>query len=202
MVQHGGRIIGFGADVFRSAIGGRCTSILRDDLAHAIHRLVADDVETIFGDSVTALAEDAEGVQVTFERHPPRRFDLVVGADGLHSAVRAIAFGAEERFAIPLGYGTAAFSAPHYPHRDEGAYVSYTVRGRQIARYALRDYRSAFCFMFVAERAPGVAPHDVAAQRRVLRDALHDIGWEADEILAEIEQGRLPARTVDRAREY
>jgi 2-polyprenyl-6-methoxyphenol hydroxylase-like FAD-dependent oxidoreductase len=180
----GRRVAGLDAEVFRAATHDRYLSIMRGDLAHAIHALVADDVETIFGDSVARLDEDDEGVSVAFEHHPPRRFDLVVGADGLHSAVRTLVFGAESSFEKYLGYYTAAFSAAHYPHRDEGVYVSYAVPGRQIARYALRDDRSAFFFIFAADRPLAVAHDDVAAQRRALREAFGGIGWELDEILA------------------
>ncbi|WP_052860901.1 MULTISPECIES: Rossmann-fold NAD(P)-binding domain-containing protein [Streptomyces] len=68
--------------------------------------------EYLFGDSVTSLTESEDGVRVTFERGAPRTFDLVVGADGLHSTVRRLAFGPEERFVSHLGYYVAGWDLP------------------------------------------------------------------------------------------
>ena len=92
-------------------------------------------------------------------------------------------FGDGEGYERYLGYYTAAFSAGGYPHRDEGVYVSYAQPGRQLARYALRDGRSAFFFVFAQDAPLEIDHHDVDAQRRVLRDRLAGAGWEADEIL-------------------
>jgi 2-polyprenyl-6-methoxyphenol hydroxylase-like FAD-dependent oxidoreductase len=67
-----------------------------------------DDVEYVFDDSIASLTETATGVDVTFERGAPRTFDLVVGADGLHSNVRRLAFGPESRFVHSTGYHVAS----------------------------------------------------------------------------------------------
>src|SRR4051794_988338 len=77
----------FGGEGIVSEIG-----VLRGDLAQA-PAAVSPGAEYVFGASVTAPADDGDGVTVSFERSAPRRFDLVVGADGSHSGVRALAFG-------------------------------------------------------------------------------------------------------------
>ncbi|MET9181975.1 FAD-dependent monooxygenase [Kitasatospora aureofaciens] len=76
--------------------------ILRGDLADLL-REASEGVEYLYDDTVTALTEDAGGVTVRFENAPQRRFHLVVGADGLHSAVRRLAFGPEQDHYRPLG---------------------------------------------------------------------------------------------------
>jgi 2-polyprenyl-6-methoxyphenol hydroxylase-like FAD-dependent oxidoreductase len=88
--------------------------ILRDDLAALVLGRLGADVELIFGDSIASLAEDDDGVLVSFEKAPPRRFDLVVGADGLHSKVRDLAFGDEAQFLAPLGVALAVWTAPNF----------------------------------------------------------------------------------------
>lgn len=183
----GRRAGGFDARVFGAATGGRFMSLLRGDLARRIYQLVDGRTETIFSDGIAAVEEDASGVAVRFDRAPPRRFDLVVGADGLHSRVRAVAFGEEERYLKPLGYYTAAFSASGYPHRDEGTYVSYAVPGRQVARYALRDGRSAFFFIFSHDATRPFPHRDVSSQKAALRREFSGAGWECDEILEAME---------------
>src|SRR5215472_16603853 len=68
---------------------------MRGDLAKVLYERTRDEVEYCFGDSIQALEQDEDGVDVTFERGGSRRFDLVVGADGLHSIVRTLVFGDE-----------------------------------------------------------------------------------------------------------
>ena len=179
----GHRVAGFDAAVLREATHGRYVSVLRGDLARAIFATIADDVETIFGDSVTGLEETGDGVTVRFGHGPTRRFDLVVGAGGLHSVIRKLSFGPELWFEKYLGYYTAAFTAPHYPHRDDGVYVSYSVPGRQIARYGLRDGRSAFFLILAAERTLTYLRHNLDAQRETLWSAFGGLGWETTEIM-------------------
>ncbi|MGQ4515198.1 FAD-dependent monooxygenase [Streptomyces sp. DW26H14] len=91
--------------------------ILRDDLTEILCS-TNSGIRHIWGDSIASLAETDGGVRVGFERAEPELFDLVVGADGLHSNVRALAFGPEERFGKHLGYYTAVFEAPDVVDMD------------------------------------------------------------------------------------
>src|SRR5690348_11995259 len=72
--------------------------ILRGDLAQLLYDDTRDRVEYVFGDRIAELTQDADGVDVTFVSGDRRRFELVIGADGLHSALRAMVFGPRERF--------------------------------------------------------------------------------------------------------
>jgi 2-polyprenyl-6-methoxyphenol hydroxylase-like FAD-dependent oxidoreductase len=185
LVNRVGRRVGkFDADVFRRATIGRFTSVPRGDLAAILHRAVAARAETIFGNAVTALDEDTDGVRVTFERAAPRRFDLVVGADGLHSVVRALAFGAEARCERFLGYTVAAFRALGYRPRDEDVYLTYARPGREVMRFSMRD--DATMIMFVASEAgaPPSGLDDPTAQKAYLRDRFEGPDWELPQIFA------------------
>ncbi|MEV6978132.1 FAD-dependent monooxygenase [Kitasatospora sp. NPDC093806] len=95
-------------------LDGDDVELLRTDLIAILHEHTPDGVEFIHGDSVTGLREDEHGVHVTFAHGRPRTFDLVVGADGLHSRVRRLAFGPEEEFLRPLGTHVAVFSADNF----------------------------------------------------------------------------------------
>ena len=109
MDAQGRRIAGFGTSVFRELTGVRYTSLPRSELSRLIYRTIEGRCEAIFGDSITRLEHKSDGVEVTFQRGPSRTFDLVVGADGLHSKVRELVFGSEDRFTKYLGYKVAAF---------------------------------------------------------------------------------------------
>jgi 2-polyprenyl-6-methoxyphenol hydroxylase-like FAD-dependent oxidoreductase len=95
--------------------------ILRDDLVELLHGSLSDldaSVEFLFGDSITGLDDRGDAVAVSFERADARDFDLVIGADGLHSNVRRLTFGPEERFIKPLGIFLAIFTVPNFLHLD------------------------------------------------------------------------------------
>jgi 2-polyprenyl-6-methoxyphenol hydroxylase-like FAD-dependent oxidoreductase len=185
--DRGRRCGGFGVEVFRELTGGRYVSLPRGDLARLIYDRIEGRCETIFGDSVTALAPSAEGVEVTFERSPERRFDMVIGADGLHSAVREAVFGAEVRFESYLGYTAAAFGTKGYEPRDENAYVTYGTPGKQVARFAMRDDRTMFLLVFAADKPPPIDARDMAAQKARLHAEFDDGGWECPRILAALD---------------
>jgi 2-polyprenyl-6-methoxyphenol hydroxylase-like FAD-dependent oxidoreductase len=112
--NEGRRIGGFGTEKFRHALDDRFVSILRGDLAAKLNATLDGRVETVFGDEIQSLSEDAEGLTVEFDHSPRRRFDLVIGADGLHSRVRALTLGPEISCESYLGYCVAAFAVDGY----------------------------------------------------------------------------------------
>jgi 2-polyprenyl-6-methoxyphenol hydroxylase-like FAD-dependent oxidoreductase len=159
---------GFGGDVLRRSLGDRFLSIQRGDLARAIYATVQDRVETIFGDEIATLEQYHDRVDVRFHSGTSRSFDLVIGADGLHSNVRGLLFGARSFFQHHLGFYAAAFTSPGYTPRDEHTYLSYAAPGRQISRFALRDDTTGFLFVFrKADRDPDLIGN-LPAQKRAL----------------------------------
>jgi 2-polyprenyl-6-methoxyphenol hydroxylase-like FAD-dependent oxidoreductase len=167
-----------GVDAFRRMIGEDFTSLPRGDLAAAVYRTVRDDVETVFGDTIAAVDENDEGVRLTFANAAPRDFDLLIGADGLHSTVRGLVFGSEDRFEHYLGCHVAACVVDGYRPRDDLVYVTYNRPGRQVARFALRGDRTMFLFVFRADRdSAGASPMEQ------LHRQFGDTGWECPQIL-------------------
>jgi len=175
-------------DSLREALGGRYVSLLRGDLVWELYAALEDSAEIIFGDRVTKLRRCDHGVLAEFERQPARVFDAVVGADGIHSNVRELAFGAQTGFVRSLGYWAAAFTAEGYEHRDPGVYLSRTVPGRQVVRCTLRGTSSVFFIVLADEvmnnRLIG-SPQDA---RGFLAEALSGMGWEVPAIIAALER--------------
>jgi 2-polyprenyl-6-methoxyphenol hydroxylase-like FAD-dependent oxidoreductase len=179
---------GFDAEILRRGLGNRFFSLPRGDLADAVFQTIADKIETIFGDSITDIREDPTGVDVQFEQSHPRRFDLVAGCDGLHSAVRELVWGTEEKFAKYLGYYCASFITTNYAPREERSYTSYAEPGRQISRYALRGGRTAFLFIFAREQ-PFEQHPDLESAKKILRKTFRGDRWiELPEILQRLEE--------------
>ncbi|HKT56542.1 MAG TPA: FAD-binding domain [Microbacterium sp.] len=168
--------------------GGGYVTILRSDLAAAIWDALGGEVETVFGDTVQSLHDDGDRVLVEFAHSTPREFDLVIGADGLHSRVRTLAFGPEREFERDLGITVAAFDLEGYRPRDELVAVTHTVVGSLTLRIGLRDDSTMVCFMF---RHDGETPQDdPAAQQQLLRERLQNVGWEVPAILERMPQAR------------
>ncbi|MFE2145861.1 FAD-dependent monooxygenase [Streptomyces sp. NPDC059456] len=168
----------FGGEGFVSEI-----EILRGDLAGLLYEATLPDTEYLFDDTVTGIDQDADGVGVTFENAAPRRFGLVVGADGPHSVVRALAFGPEQGFVRPLGLYTAWFTATDdldldgwfLMHNAPGGLVSSARPGRLPGEIkAGLSFRSA---PITYDR------RDVAAQQELVAQRFAGAGWETPRLL-------------------
>src|SRR5690349_184323 len=183
--RHGRRVSGFPASAFARAARGGFTSLPRGDLAASIFDILAGKVETIFGDTIVQIHQTADQVEVTFDRHGTRRFDLVVGADGLHSRVRELVFGSERRFERYLGIKVAAFEVEGYRPRDELVYVMYPQVRQEVSRFAMRNDRTMFLFTFADPDPDG--PTDMRRQKALLQERFANGGWECRRILDRLE---------------
>jgi 2-polyprenyl-6-methoxyphenol hydroxylase-like FAD-dependent oxidoreductase len=185
--EHGKRKGGFGPRAVRSMLGRRYLSILRSNLAGEIYRTLGGAVRTVFGDTVIRLQHDANGVVVDFQSGRSERFDLVVGAGGLHSPIRNLLFGAQSNFEKFLGYHVASFSADDYPHRDAHVFVSYSAPGKQVSRYTLKTGRTVFLFVFAAPQKLSIPHSNPQAQKQALKDAFAGVGWECAQMLERLD---------------
>jgi 2-polyprenyl-6-methoxyphenol hydroxylase-like FAD-dependent oxidoreductase len=164
----------------RTRLNGRFVSIARADLAAALFE-ACNGIPSHFGVSIAGLKQDRDGVTATLSNGQQDRFDLVVGADGLHSQVRELTFGPEVRFETSLGCHVAAFRLRGYPRRDELTYVSRTVPMRQVARVALRDDQTLVLLICRSELIDGDPPRE--QQKAALRRAFGVMKWEVPDIL-------------------
>lgn len=189
MVDRSGRTRGgYPSSVLLKLAKGRMATLARSDIAAAIYGSLNGRVETLFGDSVTAISDDGRRAQVEFEHSTPREVDLVIGADGLHSRVRQLVFGADTQFEYPMGCHVASFEVAGYRPRNGNAYVAHTAPGRYVARFPMRDDRMLFFVLMRDEYIKGRTPTNHAERQAALTDALADIGWESAAILAAVAQ--------------
>ncbi len=171
--------------IFNEIAGGRYITIARSALSAHIHAACAG-IESRFGCTIASVEQGADGVMLGLSDGSREQFDLLVGADGLHSNVRRLVFGAQERFERPLGLHVAAFVADGYRPREELTYVQFTRPDRQISRLALRDDKTLFLLVF-NDRLLNGEPADEAAQKAALRAVYAGMGWESDAILARLD---------------
>lgn len=181
----GRRLAGFGTAVFDELSGGRYVSLARSDLSRLLFEQVGNSIEVIFGDEIVALEEQPDSVEVRLQSGGERSFDLVIGADGLHSQVRRLAFGPQEAFETHLGYSVAAFETLGYRPREQDVYVTYGQPGRMVGRFTLHDDRTLFLLVFASDT--DAVPATLEAQKARLRAVYGKDGWECPRILAKLD---------------
>jgi 2-polyprenyl-6-methoxyphenol hydroxylase-like FAD-dependent oxidoreductase len=182
--DRGRRVAGFGTRLFTELTGGRYVTLPRSELSRLLFEKVQDGAEVIFDD--VSLEEHSDGVRVQLMHSGERRFDLVIGADGLHSTVRELAFGPQPRFEKDLGYIVAAFEVSGYRPRDEDVYLMYGLPGRMVGRFTLRDDRALFLFVFAADGDS--LPSTLDQQKDILHRKYAAGRWECPLILEELDR--------------
>ncbi|GAA0920895.1 FAD-dependent monooxygenase [Pseudonocardia zijingensis] len=160
--------------------------ILRGDLARVLHEHTRDHVEYVFSDRIAELTQDADGVDVIFAGGGRRRFDLVVGADGLHSGLRATVFGPHERFIRHLGLVLAFYSVPNEFGLDRWM-LQYNDAGRTALLRPIQDATRAMAMFSFPAAEFAVDHRDVTDQKRLLRERMAGFGWLTPRILAHLD---------------
>jgi 2-polyprenyl-6-methoxyphenol hydroxylase-like FAD-dependent oxidoreductase len=153
-------------------VRGTLCQILMDNIS---------DAEFIFGDSIEAISQSSDGVRVAFKNNGAREFDLVIGADGLHSNVRSLVFGDESRFVRDLGLYLCVYTVPNYLKLDRME-MQYSELGRVAAIWSSRgDANAKACFGFATPVR--IDLRDRAQQQRVLANVYQGVGWEIPKLL-------------------
>ena len=165
----------------RSAAGNREVELPRGDLAAVLYRAARDHAEFLFDDTIAAMRQDEHGVDVTFDRAAPRRFDLVVGADGLHSTVRRLAFGPEQAYVHHMGVyvATTHLGGPADDPRDV---LLYNTPGRLLSIHPSRG-DALVAFIFRGPMIDGFDHRDTARHKRMIAEAYAGTGWRAAELV-------------------
>jgi 2-polyprenyl-6-methoxyphenol hydroxylase-like FAD-dependent oxidoreductase len=162
--------------------------VMRGDLAKTLYELTKDEVEYCFGDSIQALKQDEAGVEVTFERGGSRRFDLLVGADGLHSIVRTLVFGDEAQFEHYYGYHFGVFTTDNYLGLDEASVQMYNVPGKVVGLRSTRGNQALVVeLLFKQPTQLRYDYHDVARQKQLLAEVFASEAWEVPRLLEKMQ---------------
>jgi 2-polyprenyl-6-methoxyphenol hydroxylase-like FAD-dependent oxidoreductase len=174
-------------ETMRSLLGGRHFNFARGDLERVLFEALGTGADVRFGSTIDAFAQEASAVEVTLNDGSRERADLLVGADGVHSQVRRLAFGDDGPFVRQLGYHTAAFVFRDDAMQAEigNAFATLTVPGRQLALYPMRGGKIA---TFWVHRADGdIADPSAAAAARELQQVYGELGWLIPRVLERAE---------------
>jgi 2-polyprenyl-6-methoxyphenol hydroxylase-like FAD-dependent oxidoreductase len=179
LVNADGRKIG----TMPAEFSGGEIEIARGELARILYGHTAQACEYIFGDSVASLTEAADGVEVTFERSAPRVFDLVVGADGIHSNIRRLAFGPESDYVRHLGY---YYALVDLEDETSGEDLMYNEPGRMVATGGSK----APAFFVFASEPLAYGRDDIQQQKRLLQSAYRGGGWKIPELMGQVQDAK------------
>lgn len=160
--------------------------IMRGDLAKILFQASAAKTEYIFGDSIAEMTEQGGGVEVSFDSGRQQRFDLVIGADGQHSNVRAKAFGPEAEFVKKLGLHASIFTVPNRLDLDYSGHL-FSAPGSVAGVYSARRNTEARALMFFDGIEDNYDYRDVAQQKRLVKQRFAGQGWCVPQILADME---------------
>jgi 2-polyprenyl-6-methoxyphenol hydroxylase-like FAD-dependent oxidoreductase len=156
--------------------------ILRGDLAKVLYEATHPGAEYLFDDSIHAMAQSADAVEVVFASGKMQTFDFVVGADGLHSNVRAVAFGEESRFVRHMGYYISIFSVPDFMDLgDTGRY--YLELGKRVGCFGTKNDGNAKASFYFASQKIDYDRRDAASQKKLLRETYAGVKWKTPQIL-------------------
>jgi 2-polyprenyl-6-methoxyphenol hydroxylase-like FAD-dependent oxidoreductase len=158
--------------------------ILRGDLVDVLYEATEKRVEYRFGTRVSALEQDDDGVDVTLSDGSRLRVDLVVGADGPHSAVRRLVFGPEERFVKPLGGYHAWFTAPDTAGLDGWFLMHQAAGGLNASMRPSHDPSVAKAGLAFRSEPLAYDRRDLDQQRKLLADRFTGVGWQAPELVS------------------
>ncbi|GGL96025.1 oxidoreductase [Streptomyces fumigatiscleroticus] len=184
LAEDGSKVASIHPHTVTGGVAGRDLEVRRGDLTEALYTAGRDDVEYLFDDSIDTLDQSGHGVDVTFRAGGRRTFDMVVGADGLHSRTRELLFGPEERFHRYLGHCFAGFTMRNTFGLSHEL-MMWNTPGRAAALYAVGDHDDVHTLLnFAHPEPPFDAFRNPQAQRDLVASVFADAGWEVPGMLA------------------
>ncbi|MEV5276836.1 FAD-dependent monooxygenase [Streptomyces sp. NPDC051994] len=161
--------------------------IMRDDLTTMLFDASRYGTEYLFGDVITSLTQNDDAVEVRFRHERPRSFDVVIGADGLHSGVRRLAFGPESEFLHFLGSYLAIFSLENYLGLDH--WQMYHQTGDAVVGvYSARQNTEARAMLLFRSAELDFDHRDLDQQKNLLAERFAAVGWETPRLLASMRE--------------
>ncbi|MGV9381221.1 FAD-dependent monooxygenase [Nonomuraea sp. NPDC003707] len=169
------------AELPATAISGDL-EVLKSDVTAILYEATRDTTDYLFDDTITRLDQDGSGVHVTFERAGSRTFDLVIGADGMHSTVRRLAFGPESRYVRHLGIYGALFTTPNLFGLDRTG-LMHNTSGRSALAFAARGNSELRVGLSFGADHLDYDRRDRRQQEKLVAEHFAGAGWEVPRLL-------------------
>jgi len=161
---------------------GKLLSFLRSDLSKLLYDKTKEFTDYIFDDSITHMEQTKEGVNVTLKNHGEKKFDLVIGADGLHSNVRSQCFGKESEFEHFLGYYVALLRFDNFLGENfTSTYTMHSMPGKQVAVFSLKEDKISVFMIFKHPKIEDLKERK--SQEELIRSEYKDEGWVCSQLI-------------------
>lgn len=184
--EHGKVLAELEFDAVREVLGGRYLPLMHGNLLDVIHDAAPDDLDIRYGTSITAIDQRVDAVTITLDDGTQESFDILVGADGVHSNVRGLAFGSEEDYAVYLGYRFASYFL-HGEYERSALWDNYVEPGREVGIYSSDiEGRLVALLLWADADDRWVPPSQRAAH---LRSVYSGMGWHAEQVMGELPDG-------------
>ena len=181
----GHQVTQMSADLCGTRLEGIDLEIMRGNLC-LIMREALGEIECFFGDSITHISENSNGVYVEFEKNKPRTFDIAVGADGLHSTVRKLVFGDESNFSKELGAYVSVFSIPNFLNLTACEIEHHSLRKFVNIYRDRKDTNAKVAMAFSVEKP--FDSRDPKEQKKLIEEVFENSEWEMPQILAAMKE--------------
>lgn len=177
-------------ETITGGVEGRDVEIPRGSLTALLWAHTSDSVEYVFNNSIDSLVDHSNGVDVTFANGGQRTYDVVIGADGLHSNVRRLVFGPESQYERYLGRYFVGFRAENTLGLSREGMLLSVPPGRNCVQYAVGDTPSTVqAFLsFDCPEPPALDRRDLQSQRRLFEQSFNDLGWVVPSMLQSLRE--------------
>lgn len=184
--KNNNKVGGFQISKFKKLFKGRAYNLLRSSVAKIIYEHVKNDIEVLVGTSVSSINEGQEKLEVKFSDGRDRTFDLVIGADGLHSNIRNICFGHASLFEHWYGYYACSYTMDNFLGNNK-LFLSYTQPDKQVGIYSLPDNKLATFFVFRPKHKAQFDIKSTDQQKEVIKNEFGDNVWYYPELIKRID---------------
>ncbi|MFD1863224.1 FAD-dependent monooxygenase [Planococcus chinensis] len=173
----------------RQLLNDRHFNFMRGDLERVLYERIKDRVPVTNSTTIESLQQDEEGILVKLSNDTKLNCDLLVGADGIHSKVRKLVFGAEENYVHSMGYQTVAFTFDKTSkyNKIDHTFDTITEPGRQVSIYPIRGNRIATFFLF-SSKGSSLKHYSHQEGMKELKKNFGDMGWVVPGLLQESEK--------------
>jgi 2-polyprenyl-6-methoxyphenol hydroxylase-like FAD-dependent oxidoreductase len=183
--KYGKPIARLNAALIRSITDGKYMGLMHATLEEVLYQVLAGQVEVRFGRSLTHIVPGPRAVEVTFNDGTNASFDLLIGADGVHSGTRAMVFGPEDQFSRYLGYTIACYPlADRYDIGPTHTFQMYVEPRRVAAAYCTPQVGELLMFFMYQSAEKEHMPRELRLAR--LREVFAGMGWLAQQFLFDV----------------
>ena len=158
--------------------------LLRADLSRILYDVTHEKCEYIFNDSIRAITQSKHGVEIDFTNGVSRTFDLLIGADGIHSNVRSLVFGHESMFSYPIGnYYFSIYSLENYLHLDRYEFF-YSQINKLVNVYGTKNSDTMKALFIFNAPTAALNHQNINTQKNIVREVYADAKWEVPRLLS------------------